>query len=184
VELEAKAKTLRSFEYSLVPGLVQTRGYAHAVLSTRPNTTEDEIERLTTARLDRQAILERDSPPLLWCVIDEAVLRRDVGGSKVMHDQLLHLAYASDRPNITVEVIPYGTGAHSGLLGAFVIADFADAPSIVYLETTNGGQIVDKPSAVEEDTLIFDSLRSDALPRRQSRDLIMKVAEMKVGEEV
>jgi hypothetical protein len=110
-------------------------------------------------------------------VIDEAVLRRDVGGNKVMHGQLLHLAHASDRPNITVEVIPYGTGAHSGLLGAFVIADFADAPSIVYLETSNGGTIVEKPSAVEEEALIFDSLRSDALPRRQSRNLIMKVAE-------
>lgn len=180
VEYEAKAKSLRTFEHSLVPGLLQTRDYARAVLATRPNTSEDEIEQLTTARLDRQAILERDNPPLLWAVIDEAVLRREVGGSKVMHDQLCHLADASDRPNITVEVIPYGTGAHSGLLGAFVIADFADAPSIVYLETTNGGQIVEKPSAVEDDALIFDSLRSDALNRRQSRDLIMKVAEEEV----
>lgn len=177
VEYEAKAKSLRTHEHSLVPGLLQTPGYARAVLATRPNTSEDEIEQLTTARLDRQAILERDNPPLLWAVIDEAVLRREVGDSKVMHDQLWHIADASNRPNITVEVIPYGTGAHSGLLGAFVIADFVDAPSIVYLETANGGQIVEKASAIEEDALIFDSLRSDALNRRQSRDLIMKVAE-------
>jgi transcriptional regulator with XRE-family HTH domain len=177
VEYEAKAKSLRTFEHSLVPGLLQTADYARAVLATRPNTSEDKIEQLTAARLDRQVILERDSPPLLWAVIDEAVLRREVGGSKVMHDQLCHVADAAGRPNITVEVIPYGTGAHSGLLGAFVIADFADAPSIVYLETANGGQIVERPSAIEEDVLIFDSLRSDALPRRQSRDLIMEVAE-------
>jgi transcriptional regulator with XRE-family HTH domain len=177
VEYEAKAKSLRTFEHSLVPGLLQTADYARAVLATRPNTSEDKIEQLTAARLDRQVILERDSPPLLWAVIDEAVLRREVGDSKVMHDQLCHIVDAAGRPNITVEVIPYGTGAHSGLLGAFVIAEFGDAPSIVYLETANGGQIVEKPSAIEEDALIFDSLRSDALPRRQSCDLIMKVAE-------
>jgi transcriptional regulator with XRE-family HTH domain len=177
VEYEARAKSLRTFEHSLVPGQLQTVNYARAVLATRPNTSEDEVEQLTSARIDRQAILDRDSPPLLWAVIDEAVLRREVGGSKVMHDQLWHIADASDRPNITVEVIPYGTGAHSGLLGAFVIADFVDAPSIVYLETSNGGQMVEKPSAIEEEALIFDSLRSDALSRRQSRDLIMKVAE-------
>jgi transcriptional regulator with XRE-family HTH domain len=177
VEYEAKAKSLRTFEHSLVPGLLQTVDYARAVLATRPNTSEDEVEQLTVARIDRQVILERDSPPLLWAVIDEAVLRREVGGSKVMHDQLWHIVKASDRPNITVEVIPDGTGAHSGLLGAFVIADFADVPSIVYLETSNGGQIVEKPSTVEDEVLIFDSLRSDALSRRQSRDLIMKVAE-------
>jgi transcriptional regulator with XRE-family HTH domain len=177
VEYEARAKSLRTFEHSLVPGQLQTADYARAVLATRPNIAHDEIEQLTTARLDRQVILERESPPLLWAVIDESVLHREVGGSKVMRDQLWHIADASDRPNITVEVIPYGTGAHSGLLGAFVIADFADAPSIVYLETSNGGTIVEKPSAVEEEALIFDSLRSDALPRRQSRNLIMKVAE-------
>jgi transcriptional regulator with XRE-family HTH domain len=177
VEYEAKAKSLRNLQHSLVPGLLQTPSYARALLGTRPNTSEDEVEQLTTARLDRQLILGRDNPPLLWNLIDEAVLHREVGGSKVMHDQLLHIAEASERPNITVEVIPYGTGAHSGLSGAFVIADFVDAPSIVYLETANGGQIVETPSAIEEDVLIFDSLRADALPRRQSRDLIMKVAE-------
>jgi hypothetical protein len=179
VEHEAAAKSLRSFEHSLIPGLLQTREYARAVLATRPNVSEDEVDQLATARLDRQVILERDEPPLLWAVIDEGLLHREVGGSKVMHDQLWHLADASDRPNITIEVIPYGAGAHSGLLGAFVIADFVDAPSIVYLETTDGGQVVEQPSAVARLALIFDTLRSDALPRRLSRDLIVKVAEEK-----
>src|SRR5487761_230414 len=164
VEYEATAKALRSFEHALVPGLLQTREYARAVLATRPNTTDDEIDELLTARLDRQVILERDDPPLLWAVLDEAVLHREVDSRKVRHDQLLHLARMADQPNITIEVIPYGAGAHSGLLGAFVIADFPDTPRIVYLETTNGGSIVEEPSAVAPVALTFDTLRSEALP--------------------
>jgi transcriptional regulator with XRE-family HTH domain len=177
VELEAAARSLRNIQHSLVPGLLQTRGYARASLATRPNTSDDRVEELLAARLDRQAILDRADPPLLWAVVDEAVLHRQVGSDKVMHDQLLHVAEMAERPNVTVEVVPYGAGGHSGLAGAFVIADFRDAPSIVYLETAIGGQIVEKPSAVEELVLVFDTLRSEALPRRMSRDLIMKVAE-------
>jgi transcriptional regulator with XRE-family HTH domain len=177
VDYEAEAVSLRGFEHSLVPGLLQTCDYARAVLATRPNTSEEETDDLVVARLDRQAILERDDPPLLWAVLDEGVLNRQVGSDKVMHDQLAHLAEMSERPNITVEVIPYGAGAHSGLLGAFVIAEVAEAPSIVYLETTAGGEIVEESSAVARVALTFDTLRADALPRRASRELIMKVAE-------
>jgi Domain of unknown function (DUF5753) len=137
VEYEAAATSLRSFKHALVPGLLQPREYARAVLATRANTSDDETDELVTARLDRQVILQREDPTVLWVVIDEAVLRRQVGSDKVMHDQLLRLAEVAERPNITVEVIPYGAGAHSGLLGAFVTADFADAPSIVYLETAS-----------------------------------------------
>jgi hypothetical protein len=112
-----------------------------------------------------------------WVVLDEAVLHRQVGGAKVMHDQLLHLAAVAHRPNVTIEVIPYQAGAHSGLLGAFVIADFADAPSIAYLETAAGGQIIEEQSGAAGVALTFDTLRSDALPRRASQDMIMKIAE-------
>lgn len=143
----------------------------------RPNSTEEQIEELVTARLERQVILERDQPPVLWVVLDEAVLLRDIGGSKVMHDQVLHLAAMSDRPSITIQVIPANAGGHIGLLGAFVIAEFRDAPGVAYLETVAGGQIAEDPSAVAGIALTFDSLRAEALPRRTSRDLIMEVAE-------
>ncbi|HLI35973.1 MAG TPA: helix-turn-helix transcriptional regulator [Streptosporangiaceae bacterium] len=176
-EHEAAATSLRTFEHSLVPGLLQTAGYARAVLATRPNTTEDEVEDLVAARLERQAVLDRDSPPLLWSVTDEAVLHRPVGGKEVMRAQLLHLAEMADRPNVTVQVIPYSAGAHSGLLGAFVIADFGGAPGIAYLETAAEGETVEEPSVVAQVALIFDTLRSEALPRTASRDLILKVAE-------
>jgi transcriptional regulator with XRE-family HTH domain len=177
VEPEAAAASLRNFENMLVPGLLQTPEYARAVLATRPNTTDDEIEDLVAARLARQAILDRDDPPLLWCVLDEAVLHRPVGDAKIMHDQLAHLVDMSARRNITVEVVPYSAGAHSGLLGAFVIADFDDAPSIVYLETAAEGETVEESSMVAKVALTFDTLRSEALPRGASRDLIMKVAD-------
>ena len=177
VEYEARATTLRGFEHVLVPGLLQTPGYARAVLATRPNTSEDKVEERIAARLERQVILEGDQPPLLWVVLDEAALHRDIGGGKVMHDQLLHLATMSDRPSITIQIIPFAAGAHTGLLGAFAIAEFADAPGIAYLETVAGGQIMEEPSAVADVTLTFDTLRAEALPRRVSRDLITEVAE-------
>jgi transcriptional regulator with XRE-family HTH domain len=178
VEYEARATVLRGFEHVLVPGLAQTADYARAVLATQPNTTEERVEEFVTARLERQVILDRNQPLLLlWLVLDEAVLHREVGDSKVMHDQLVHLAELSERPNITVEVIPDTSGAHSGLLGAFAIAEFADAPSVVYLETAAGGQIVEERSMVAGIALAFDTLRSEALPRGASRDLIRKAAE-------
>jgi transcriptional regulator with XRE-family HTH domain len=177
VDYEAEAASLRGFEHALVPGLLQTCDYARAVLATRPNTSEEEIDDLVVARVDRQAILERDDPPLLWVVLDEAVLNRQVASEKVMHDQLVHLAGMGERPNVTVEVIPYGAGAHSGLLGAFVIAEVAEAPRIVYLETAAGGQIAEEPSVVAQVALTFDTLRADALPRRASQELIVRVAE-------
>jgi transcriptional regulator with XRE-family HTH domain len=179
VEHEAAATSLRNSQHVLIPGLLQTPKYARAVLATRPNTGEDEIDELVAARLDRQAILDRDNPPLLWVLIDEGVPHREVGGAKVMHEQLLYLAEISHRPNVTVQVVPYEAGAHSGLLGAFAIAEFDDAPSIVYLETAAEGQTVEEPSVVAKVALTFETLRSEALPRSASRDLIMKVAEQR-----
>jgi transcriptional regulator with XRE-family HTH domain len=179
VEYEARASVLRGFEHVLVPGLLQTADYARAVLAALPNIGEEQIEERTAARLDRQAVLDRDQPPLLWVALDEAVLHRDIGGGKVMHDQLLHLAAMAERPGITIQVIPYAAGAHSGLLGAFVLLEFPDAPAIAYLQTVAGGQITEEPSTVADVALTFDTLRSEALPWRASRDLIMEAAEQR-----
>lgn len=177
VDYEAQAKSLRWFEHTLVPGLLQTEDYAHAVLATRPNSTSEQVADMVSARMGRQEVLNRDDPPLLWIVMDEAALHRAVGSSKVMQQQLFRLADLSERPNVNVEVIPYAAGAHSGLLGAFIIADSDDAPAVAYMETAGGGQIAEDRSVVDSLTLVFDSLRSEALPWRASRDLIMKVAE-------
>ena len=174
---EEAATSLRSFEHSYAPGLLQTAEYARAVLSIRANASPDDVEDTVAARLARQAILDRDHPPMLWAVIDEAVLHREVGGPKVMHEQLLHLAAMSARPNIALQVIPYSAGAHVGLEGAFVIADFDDAPPVAFLATAGEGQTIEEPSMVSTIAFSFDTLRTESLPRKASRDLIIKMAE-------
>jgi transcriptional regulator with XRE-family HTH domain len=173
---EAQAATLRSYEPLLVPGLLQTEDYARAILAARPGGKHDDLDDQVAARIGRQAILARADPPQLWCVVDEGVLHRCIGGPKVMFDQLEHLADLAENPQTTIQVIPASAGAHAGLLGGFVIADLDGSPGMVYLETAAEGQIADSPAIVAHAMLRFDALRSEALPRAASRDLIMKVA--------
>jgi hypothetical protein len=122
-------------------------------------------------------MFQHPSPPSLWAVIDEGVLRRCIGGEKIMYDQLVHLLAVSERSKIMVQVVPADAGAHVGLLGAFATASFENAPGIVYMESPDQGQTTEKTSVVAKVSEIFDKLRAEALPRRASRDLIRKVAE-------
>jgi transcriptional regulator with XRE-family HTH domain len=179
VDAEQRAAVVRWWEPLLVPGLLQTPEYARALFKAWQTTgDEDEVENLVTARIDRQHIFDRPKPPSFWAVIDEGVLRRRVGSPKVMQDQLVQLAEMTERPAIKVHVIPAEVGAHVGLLGAFAIAGFdGDAPGVVYLETPDEGQTTKDSATVAKIILTFDTLRSEALPRGASRDLIMKVAE-------
>jgi transcriptional regulator with XRE-family HTH domain len=176
-DIEAQAATLRSYEPLLVPGLLQTEDYARAILSAGPGADEDKLDEQVAARMDRQAILAGAEAPQMWCVLDEAVLHRAVGGAKAMRAQLEHLARAAERPRTTIQVIPASAGAHAGLLGAFVIAVRDGSPGMVYLETAAEGQATDSPAVVAHVAFRFDCLRSEALPRAASRDLIVKVAE-------
>lgn len=174
---ENQAVSLRLFEHTLIPGLLQTEAYARAVLETHPNTSAEVVEERVAARLARQVILDRDEPPpMLWVLLDENVLTREVGGGKVMHDQLVHLAEVARRPNITVQVIP-GVGAHPGLLGAFAIAEVTGLPAIVYLETAYEGQTLEDPDVGARMSVRFDALRTEALPGRASLSLIEKWTE-------
>jgi transcriptional regulator with XRE-family HTH domain len=176
---EAEATALYVFQHSLIPGLLQTPDYARAVLATRPNTTEDELDNLVAARLARQAILTREDPPapLLWALIDEGVLYRPVAPAEVMHDQLMDLVRMSRLPNITIQVVPYSAGGHTGLLGAFVIADLDSSPGIVYVEDIADGRVFEDPGTVSRVTLRYKFLQSEALPKGASRELIARVAE-------
>jgi DNA-binding XRE family transcriptional regulator len=181
VPVEAEARALRWFEHSLVPGLLQTEDYARSVLATKPNSTESEINGLISERIARQAVLERDEPPapLLWALIDEGVLNRPVADPAVMRDQLKHMVRMSTLPNITIQIVPYAARGHSGLLGAFIVADVDDSPGIVFIEDVTGGRVAEDPDTVAEVTLRFDALRSEALPKGASRDLMGSVAEEK-----
>jgi transcriptional regulator with XRE-family HTH domain len=177
VDSERRATSLRWWEPLLIPGLLQTADYARAILAADPETTEDQLDELVAARLERQAILDKPNPPTLWVVLDEAVLHRLIGTRKTMYDQLLVLADTSCRSNITVQIVPAEIGAHAGLLGAFIVAGFDNAPGTVYMESPDQGQTTELPSVVRRLSLTFDTLRADALPRGASRNLIGKVAE-------
>jgi transcriptional regulator with XRE-family HTH domain len=178
LEAEQEATSLRWWEPMLVPGLLQTPGYARALFQAwQSGSSDDELDELVSGRIERQNILDRQKPPELWAVIDEAVLHRLIGSPKITYDQLLHLADASCRPSITVQVVPAEVGAHAGLLGAFIIAGFDGSPSILYAETAVEAQTIERSALVSKASLAFDRLRSEALPRGASRDLIGKVAE-------
>ncbi len=173
--IEREATSLRWWEPIHIPGLLQTGDYARSLFQAwQPASSGDDLDALVNGRLERQNILDRDNPPDLRVVLDEAALHRMIGSPKIMNDQLVHLADMSCRPAVTVKIVPARLGAHGGLLGAFILAK----PSgTLYLETAVEAQITGDDTFRERATLIFDRLTDDALPRGASRDLILKVAE-------
>jgi hypothetical protein len=175
---EREAVSLRLFEHTLIPGLLQTEAYARAVLETHPNTSSDLAEQRVVARIARQEVLTRDDPPapMVWALLDENVLLREVGSAKVMHDQLVHLTEAARQPNVTVQVIPSNV-VHPGMLGAFAIAEKGDMSVIVYLETALEGQSIEDPEVCLRMSVLFDALRTEALTGRASLSLIERVIE-------
>jgi transcriptional regulator with XRE-family HTH domain len=178
VELERTAVSLRSWELILVPGLLQTEDYARAVLhAARPTDADEQINESVTARMERQTILTRDDPPMLWVVLDEAVLRRPVGGRRVMGEQLGYLLNAARMPKIIVQIVPLEVGANAGMTGAFVIASFDSAPDTVHLDTAGAGLIADRADVVASCAFAFDALRADALSPAASLESIRKAAD-------
>ena len=176
LDKEREAVSIREFNMSAVPGLLQTDEYARALFRAgRPRDTDDEIEQLVAARLERHEILERPKPPMLWFVIDEALLRRPVGGSDVMAGQLDHIADLAARPGIVVQVVPFAAGAHAGLLGSFTLLSLNDGTDLAYTESVSSSQLIERPEDVAEFTLAYDMLRIEALPREASADFIRAI---------
>ena len=156
---------------------LQTPGYARAVLGNRIGRTSDDVEEIVAARMERQAILDRAKPPELWVAIEEAALRRPVGGPAVMHEQLNHLLHAAQRPSVVLQVVPASVAVHPGQAGnGFVIADFPDAPPVAYQDTQVGGQVIEDADDIAILLSTWDTLRAEALPRTASLDLIKEVA--------
>lgn len=178
VEHEDKATELRTFQHSLVPGLLQTEEYARATLERQRVITDERVSELLAARMARQAILSRQSPPapVMWALLDEALLYREVGGHRVMHEQIMRLVAASETANVTIQVLPVSSGGHRGLTGAFIIADFIGSPSILFMDDLLGGHVAEEAEPVAEAALHFSTLRSEAYPRAVSRELMLKAA--------
>lgn len=180
VDLEAEASAIRTYEAQLVPGLLQTVEYAHAVLTAAWVTIEpEEIDRRVAVRMRRQELAtSRDRPLQLWAVLDEAVLRRVVGSREVMHAQLSRLAEAARQTNITLQVLPFSVGAHIAMLGTFVLLSFPEPgdPDVVYLETDTSSLYLEEEQQIGRYAEIFDHLRATALSPRESVALIEVIA--------
>jgi transcriptional regulator with XRE-family HTH domain len=170
VEHEQQAATLRIWQLGVLSGLLQTEGYARAILAVEPGVTDDEVSARLTARLARQAILTRDDPPAAWFLVDQAALRRCVGSPDVMAAQLAHLAGLARLPNLTIQLVP--NIAHAGLLGGFAVAERA-----AYVETAVAGQVFEDEGIIAGLLTRFDTLRSEAFRGSESLTLIERMCE-------
>lgn len=177
LEAEREAQELNVWSPLLIPGLLQTAGYARELfIAAQSDTSEDLIDGLVTARLARQAILDGPEPPDAVFVLDETVTTRLIGSPAVMHDALAHVAEMALRPGIVVQVVPAARGANAGLSGAFDIARSHGAPDMLRMEALED-QTTQRRTLVRKSAVTFNRVRADALPRDVSRDLILKAAE-------
>ena len=177
--LESVCSTIRTFEVQFVHGLFQTEDYARAVTRLGHQLASPaEIERRVALRVKRQELLTRASPPKIWTVMDEAVLRRPVGGAAVMRAQLRHLIEASRAPEVTLQVIPFARGGHAGASGSFTILRFDERylPDVVYVEQLTGAVYLEQRSDVEHYLAVMDTLSTDALPPTATSRFIEQVA--------
>jgi transcriptional regulator with XRE-family HTH domain len=180
IGLEAEASSIRNFELAMVPGLLQTEDYARALISGGPMELDaTEVDRRVEVRVTRQQALDRDERPQLWVIVDEAAIRRTVGGPAVMRGQLEALVTAADQARTTIQVVPYSAGAHPGQLGPFVILGFPEPsePEVVTMETVGGNLYVDKPEEVRLYTTAFDHLRAVALSPGDTRAMLRAAAD-------
>jgi len=178
--LESAASTIRSFEIQFVPGLFQTRDYARAVARLGHKAAPAaEIEDRVAVRLKRQNLLAREEPPVVWSVLDEAVLRRPVGGRDVMRAQLQHLVAAAQRHRVIFQVVPFGLGGHAGTAGSFTVLRFAepDLPDVVYIEQLTSALYLEQRPDVEHYLEVMDQLSGEALTPAASVRFLQQVAQ-------
>jgi transcriptional regulator with XRE-family HTH domain len=178
LNFENNVVAMTDFEPLLVPGLLQTPEYARAVMTaTDVRADEHEIEANVARRIGRQALLTRPNAPAVHTIMAEAVLRRPLGGGKVMSHQVRHIVnLVEQRPNVSVRVIPDGVVAHVGLAGPFVIMEFAAAPTIVFVETLKAGLFIDSPDDVQVYRLAAEKLTELALAEPESLELLSGIA--------
>jgi transcriptional regulator with XRE-family HTH domain len=176
VGLEDAASQIRAYEVQFVPGLLQTEDYASGVVMLGYSNPR-EIGRRVALRMERQAVLARPDPPSLGVVLDEAVLRRAIGGSRAMREQLKHLIEMSQRPNVSIQVIPFRAGGHSAAGGAFSLLHFAEneLPDLVYMEQLTRAQYLDNPDTVAGYRAVMEQLCSASLDPASSLELIRSV---------
>jgi len=184
IGLEEAASSFSWYESELIPGLLQTEAYAHTLIEAdNPGVDEDEINRRVGLRMARQPLLTRvTAPPQMHVVLNEATIRRPVGGKEVMAEQLTQLAVISELPNVSLKIMPFSTGLHHGIMsGPFVILRFPlngdgkeTEPPTVYVDGFTGALYLDKPAEIERYAQAFTDIWETALDEGPSRDLIQQ----------
>ncbi|MFC8718336.1 helix-turn-helix domain-containing protein [Kitasatospora sp. NPDC057198] len=178
IGLEEAAALIRTYEVQFVPGLLQCEEYARAIFAqNRPVLAEEEVDRRVALRTRRQKLLTEGRGPKLWAVIDEAALRRPVGGPEVMRAQLEHLLELAQLPSVVLQVMPFRFGAHAGESGAFSVLRFPeqDLPDVVYVEQLTSALYLDKRDDVDEYLQVMERLCVDSLTPQQTLDLLLSI---------
>ncbi|MFD3942203.1 Scr1 family TA system antitoxin-like transcriptional regulator [Streptomyces sp. NPDC058579] len=179
-EMEAKATYISTYQAQLVYGLLQTEDYARAVLSV---DHREKLDEMVAARMERQRILDREHPPVVCVVLDEAALRLEIGGREVMRAQLQHLLDCMRRPWIQIQVLPFSAGGHAGMMGSFNLLRFEDDPDICYMAGYGAGQMTTNPQVIRERSVAYARLQASALSHEDSAALITRVMEERYGHQ-
>lgn len=180
VGLEEAASLIRLYEVQFIPGLLQTADYARAVVALgQPAASAGEVERRVGLRVARQELLAKPDAPRLWAVVDEAALRRPIGGREVMRAQLERLIEVIKEPNITLQVVPFSSGGHAAEGGAFTILRFpeVDLPDVVYVEQLTSSLYLDKRDDVERYTEVMERLSVESESPDQTTEILSKMLE-------
>ncbi|WP_030911492.1 helix-turn-helix domain-containing protein [Streptosporangium amethystogenes] len=180
VGLEESATGIRNYEVQFVPGLLQSEGYARAVVQLGfPSASREELDRRVRLRMARQRLLRGSAPPHLWAVLDEAVLRRPLGGVQVMCEQIDHILTALELPNVTVQIVPFSVGGHAAAGGPFSILRFAqpDLPDVVYLEQLTSAVYLEKRDDVDSYLEVMERLCIEAEPVTRTREILLGIRE-------
>jgi hypothetical protein len=173
--LEQAAALIRTYEVQFVPGLLQTADYARAVIMIgHGRATSDEIERRVALRMERQQVLTRPDPPQVWAMVDEAVLRRPIGGHAAMRGQIAALVEVTKLPNVTLQVLPFHAGGHSAAGGAFTLLRFPerDLPDVVYAEQLTSAIYLDKREDVDAYAAALERLSVEAEPPARTLEIL------------
>ncbi|MBW5258411.1 DUF5753 domain-containing protein, partial [Streptomyces poriferorum] len=178
ISLESQARTARTLETSVVPGLLQTAGYARAVTrASLDGLPTGQLDSLVEVRLARQGVLRSDPPLRLSAVLDEAVLRREVGGRRVMREQLRHLSRVAQLPHVQLQLLPFSVGGYVGLTGPFVIFSFPTTSDldVVVLDHLTSSLYLERKEDLEAYSSAFRTLQAHALSPEHSLDLIAAI---------
>lgn len=178
-ELEARATYISTYQCQLVYGLLQTKEYARAVLGVEHT---DRLDEMVAARVERQRILRRHTPPALLVVLDEAVLHRQVGGLSVMRTQLNRLLEFRDSSWLHIQVLPFSVGEHAAVMGSFNLLRFVDDPDLFYSESYDSAHMTANSGVIRERSLGYARLQGAALSREDSATLIARVMEERYGD--